>query len=106
MDRMACVELKFFPLQLLLQKHPSWKGCPVVVVDQDKPQGIVLYANEQARRLGIRSGMRITTAHSHAPDVRAGVVPPSFIEEGVTSLIEHFRKWSPHCEASRKDPGV
>ena len=48
-DRMACVELPEFPLQLLLKRHPDWAGRPVAVVDRDKPQGVILRVNEQAR---------------------------------------------------------
>ena len=35
MDRMACVDLQAFPLQLLLKRHADWQSRPVVVVDHD-----------------------------------------------------------------------
>src|SRR5437867_11827807 len=39
MERLACVSLPAFPLQLLLRSHPDWAGYPAVVIDEDKPQG-------------------------------------------------------------------
>ena len=41
MDRMACVSVPALPLQRLLTHHPDWRDHPVVVVDEDKPQGLI-----------------------------------------------------------------
>jgi protein ImuB len=41
MDRTACVDIRALPLQLLLRAHPDWREKPVVVVDRDKPQGLM-----------------------------------------------------------------
>ena len=37
MDRMACINLPVFTMQLLLRRYPDWKNQPVAVVDADKP---------------------------------------------------------------------
>ena len=52
MDRKACVDVPALPLQLLLRRRPDWVSGPVAVVDRDKPQGVVLWADEGARRQG------------------------------------------------------
>ena len=77
MDRMACVELPAFPLQLLLKRHPGWTGRPVAVVDRDKPQGVILQVNEEARAAGVRTGMRYSAGLSLAHTLHAGEVPPA-----------------------------
>ncbi|MFB3820091.1 MAG: DNA polymerase Y family protein, partial [Candidatus Methylomirabilales bacterium] len=71
MDRLACIDLPAFPLQLLLQDHPEWRGLPAAVVAEDKPQAALLWVNEHARRAGILPGQRYAAALSLALDLRA-----------------------------------
>ncbi len=33
MDRMACINLPVFKVQLLLRRYPDWRNQPVAVVD-------------------------------------------------------------------------
>ena len=42
MDRLACIDLPAFPLQLLLRRHPEWARSPAAVVDEDRPLGRIL----------------------------------------------------------------
>ena len=41
MDRMACIDLPAFPLQLLLQKQLDWRAHPVAVVDSADNRALV-----------------------------------------------------------------
>ena len=106
MDRMACVELPAFPLQLLLRRHPDWEGRPVAVVDRDKPQGVILWANEAAQEARIRTGMRYSAGLSLARTLHAGEVPPAEIEREVAALAERLRRFTPDVEPCRDEPGV
>ena len=106
MDRMACVELPAFPLQLLLQRHPDWAGRPVAVVDRDKPQGVILWVNEHARACRIRTGMRYGAGLALARTLHAGEVPPAEIDRGVSALADRLRRFSPDVEPSRDEPGI
>ena len=106
MDRMACVELPAFPLQLLLRRHPDWEGRPVAVVDRDKPQGVILWANEAAREARIRAGMRYSAGLSLARTLHAGEVPPADIEREVAALAVRLRRFTPDVEPCRDEPGV
>ena len=106
MDRMACANLPTFPLQLLVQRHPDWKNHPVVVVDKDKPQGVILWVNKRAARFSILSGMRYTKGLSLAPDLRAGEISGSEIREHIDSLTERLRFFTPDVEPSYHEPGV
>lgn len=58
MERLACVNVAAFPLQLLLRTHPEWRARPVAVVADDRPQALVLHANARARRAGVHTGQR------------------------------------------------
>ncbi len=106
MDRMACVELPAFPLQLLLKRHPGWTDRPVAVVDRDKPQGVVLWMNGPARAAGIRKGMRYAAGLSLARTLHAGEVPPADVEQGVADALARLRRFSPGVEPCRDEPGV
>lgn len=106
MDRMACVDLPAFPLQLLLRRHPEWNVHPAAVVDRDTAQGKVLWVNERGRGLRILPGMRYAAALSLSQDLRAAEVPPPEIEEAVTSMVERLRHFTPEVEGSREEPGV
>ena len=106
MDRMACVELPAFPLQLLLQRHPDWAGQPVAVVDRDKPQGVILWVNEHARACRIRTGMRYGAGLSLARTLHAGEVPPAEVDRGVAALADRLRRFSPDVEPCRDEPGI
>jgi protein ImuB len=106
MDRVACVNIPSLALQLLLKRHPEWHVYPVVVVDQDKPQGFVLQANHHARRQHISPGMRYAAGLSLAVDLRAGTLESHDIdpvcENFRTMLYEH----TPYVECAESEPGL
>ena len=103
---MACVELPAFPLQLLLKRHPDWAGRPVAVVDRDKPQGVILWVNEQARAARIRTGMRYSAGLSLAHTLHAGEAPPADVARGVAAIAGRLHRFSPDVEPCRDEPGV
>lgn len=103
---MACVDLPAFPLQLLLREHPDWNEQPAVVVDHDKPQGVIQWANERARRSRILPGMRYATGLSIDPDLRAGVVTEGSVALAIERVTEQLWTLTPGVEASEEMPGV
>lgn len=104
--RIACVDLPALPLQLLLRHHPTWRSGPVVVVDTDRPQGIVAWANVHARRHRILPGMTFAAAQSLAAHLQAAVVPPQDIARCVEELHHALVQFSPHVEPALHEPGV
>src|SRR3972149_10587946 len=97
-DRLACVSLAAFPLQLLLRRHPEWVAHPVTVVAEDRPQGLILWVNEAARRAGVLSGLRYAAGCSLTAELRAGGVPPAEIAEVVAALTERLGGLPPEGE--------
>src|SRR5919106_1684650 len=90
MERLACVSLPAFPLQLLFRRHPDWVFCPTVVVAEDKPQGSILWVNHKARQLGVLPGLRYAAALSLAVGLRAAEVAPSEIAQAVADLTHRL----------------
>ncbi len=106
MDRLACVDLPAFPLQLSLRRNPAWRTLPVVVVAEDKPQAPVLWVNDKARRAGVLPGMRFAAAFSLAAQLRAGTVTANEIATAITALTQRLACFTPEVEPSANEPGV
>jgi protein ImuB len=105
-DRLACIDVPALPLQLLLRVHPQWVGRPVAVVDEDVPQGMVLWHDETARQAGIRRGLRYAAALGLCSELRAGVVDAKTIAVCVASWMERLRRFTPGVEPCSDEPGV
>lgn len=101
----ACVDIPALPLQLLWRRRPDWREFPVVVVDEDRPQGKVLWADEKARRQRILPGQRYAHALSLARELRAGVVTAGESSAAVDGLAAALRLHSPSVEPARERPG-
>ena len=106
MDRMACVDVPALPLQLLMRRHPAWAAQPAAVVDRDRPQGVIEWVNEPARRTGVLPGMSYATGLSLAGGLRAAEVPPGDVAAGVDAIAELLRRFTPGIEPSRARLGV
>jgi protein ImuB len=98
--------LPAFPLQLLLRRRPDWAAYPVAVVAEDKPQGLILWINEKARRHGVLPGLRYAAALSLANGLRADKVPPHEIHQAVKELTRRLMSFTPEVEPAKEEPGV
>lgn len=56
------------------QLNPAWRGKPVVVSPLDNPSGCCIAASYEAKRIGIKTGMRVGEARALCP---ALIVAPS-----------------------------
>ncbi len=106
MERLACVDLPEFPLQLLLARHPEWKRLPAAVVAEDKPQGEILWVSPGARAAGVLPGMRYAQGLSLATGLRAAEVSTEEVCSEVEELADLLRRFSPDVEVSGEEPGV
>ncbi len=104
MIRVACLDLPALPLQLVWRSEPAWRAHPVVVIENDRPQGIVLWACERARATGVLAGQRYAHALSLCSGLRARVVPPEQIESAIVELRTALHALSPRVEVG--EPGT
>ena len=102
----ACIDLPALPLQLVWRRVPAWKEHPVVVVTEDRPQGVVLWACERARRARVLPGQRYAHALSLCPGLCARVVPAAEIAAAVEELRAALHAQSPAVEAAPAAPGT
>jgi len=102
--KVACLDLPALPLQLVWRKEPELRAQAVVVIDEDRPQGHVLWACERARGCGILPGQRYAHALSLHRGLRARVVPPETIEAAITELRTTLHRFSPRVEPG--EPGT
>lgn len=101
MDRMACVSIPAFELQLLIRHHPEWQEVPAVVITEAKPLGRVVAANRAAIKSGVRPDMRYAQALSLRPDLQAAVILAQEREEAREELQRLLYEFSPAVEAAQ-----
>jgi protein ImuB len=104
MRRLACLDLPALPLQLVWRDEAALRGQPVVVIDEDRPQGQVLWACERARRVGVLTGQRYAHALSLCSALKARVVPPEKIDAAIVELRTALHALSPSVEVG--EPGT
>ena len=81
------VDLNAFYVSVEVKDDPSLKGLPVVVgadPSGGKARGVVMTASYEARKMGLKSGMPISTAYRLAPD--AVYLPPRWDRYGDVSM--------------------
>ena len=105
MDRWACVNVRAFPLQLLLARNPSWKHAAAAVVSKDTPQGIVLWVNARARQKGIQPGVTYAYALNVDRGIRAGTITEDDVRRGIQEITVLLRDFSPDVEPCETPPG-
>jgi len=105
-ERVGCVDIRALPLQLLLADYPDWMDQPVAVVDADKPQGLILWANRAARAGGIVVGMRYAAGLALCRELHGGVVSEGKVDAAVAMIARELWRFSPRIEPSDKEPGV
>jgi protein ImuB len=105
-ERTACVDIRALPLQLLLRAHPEWRDKPVVVVDRDKPQGVILWANELALGTRILPGLRYAAGLSLSRELCGGTVEEAEIAGAVEEVAQRLWRFSPRIEPSPREAGI
>lgn len=103
---MACVDIPFLPLQILLRRERAWRDLPAAVVESDGPQARILFVSRHARKQGVLPGMRYASGLALAKDLHASVVAPSEIEASSEGLVRELLQFSPGVEPAADEPGV
>lgn len=104
--KVACVDLPALPLQLVWRHTPEWRAHPVVVVTEDRPTGVVLWACERARASRVLPGQRYAHALSLCAGLRARVVPDAEIAAAVEEIRAALHVNAPAVEAASHAPGT
>ena len=91
----ACLRLPQFPLQLLLQQKPQWRGEKVVWLKELKADAKVCYLTPQAAAAGVKLGARYATVLGVVPDLLAGTCSEDELKAADYTLLEILRRFSP-----------
>jgi len=102
------VDLNAFYVSVEVKDDPSLKGLPVAVgadPEGGKARGVVMTASYEARKLGLKSGMPVSTAYRLAPD--AVYLPPRWDRYAEISgqVMEILRKHADRFEQTGIDEG-
>ncbi|MET0342517.1 MAG: DNA polymerase Y family protein [Polyangiales bacterium] len=103
---MACIDVPDLPLQMLVRAHPRYRGAPVAVVAEERPEAPLLLLNAEARAMRLATGMRFGAAKSLVPELCAGAVTALEVEQLTAELVKALQTFSPHVERDPSAAGV
>lgn len=106
MALLACINIPYVALQIIMRRHVSWRDLPAAVVTEEKPLGRITSANKPARAAGVRPGMRYASALGICPQLRVEPVSEEARAEIVNHVVEILHGFSPQVEASRADAAL
>jgi protein ImuB len=104
MDRMACVDITHFSLQLCLRRASDLQA-PWAVVNREEATGEILQANRRAWAAGVRPGMKVAAAMALCGQLRTATVSATEQAQAVLQLMELLHAFSPSVEANSLRPG-
>lgn len=105
-SRIACALAPKLPLQLLRRTAPEGFRLPLAVIDRDDAAATILFADEQAMKLGIHPGLRYATAVTLSPGLHAAPVHPRQVEAAHRNIMRRLQEFSPGVEALEESPGA
>ena len=94
----GCISIDCLPLRILLKDNPGWKGTPVAVTKEEKPQSPILAMNRHARERGLAAGMSYSSALSLVPELRARAVEHSRVVEARDRVVSLLNAFTPDIE--------
>jgi protein ImuB len=89
-------------LQLVVRRQPEWRVLPTVVVDEDKTQGKVLWANATALAAGVLPGHSYALALSLIAGLRACEVSGLEIQAATKEIQTLLWRFSPSVEVGEE----
>jgi protein ImuB len=98
MGLQGCISVDRLPLQILLKDNPAWKGTPIAVTREQRPQSPILSLNREAREKGLAPGMKYASALSLVPSLRARSVSRGRIEEARERIVALLSTFTPDIE--------
>ena len=102
----SCANLRELPLQIVLRDRPEWRGHPIAIVAEDRPEAPLQIVNHEARRLHLLPGTRYGAARELVPALRATVLAEARVSAVVADLVTALQTFSPRVEADKRRAGV
>lgn len=88
------------------QAHPSLRGRPVGVTNRISPECCVIAASYEAKRLGVKVGMRRSEAMAICPDFVLMETDPTKYTDVYRKLLAIMKTYSPRIKMKSIDEGI
>ncbi|OGM32841.1 hypothetical protein A2803_05910 [Candidatus Woesebacteria bacterium RIFCSPHIGHO2_01_FULL_44_21] len=75
------------------QANPLLRGLPIAVVAYDSPRGVILAASIEAKRFGVKTGMRLMDGRQLVPELTVVLPDPDkyrFVHKKLNKLLSKF----------------
>lgn len=106
LERIACLYLPDFALQVHRRLYPKIKSSKFAIVDRDHPQGKLLTVDPCLRSCAIREGMRYSQALSLDLELCAVEWDAQAMDKAHEDLAQSFLQWTPEVEQYSAQAGV
>jgi len=97
-DRLACVYIPGFPLQVARRDTPELAECPVVIAERPGDSSPLVVVNRAARENEISPVMTVTQARSRCPGLKVAVRSHEREDEESGKLLKLLQKVGPFVE--------
>ncbi len=106
MDRLACINIDSFLLQIVTKRHPKKVNMPLVVVESDTPSACILQVNASARKQHVMPGDSYRHAMAVCPDLIAEVVTEWEVSLAHEDILYALHSLAPSLQAQEKTSGI
>ena len=88
------------------QRHPQLRGKPVGVITHDSPNACVIAASIEAKKLGVKTGMRLPDCRMLCPDIIPITTHPGWYRKIHVDIMAILRTYSDDVIAKSIDEAV
>ena len=88
------------------QAHPSLRGKPVVIAAYVTDRGCILSPSIEAKKLGIKTGMKVYEAKKIYPNVIVRDTDPIIVRDVHSKFMKIFGDYSPHVIPKSIDEAI
>lgn len=98
MKNIGHLKVKSFYTRLIEQRHPDWRGHPIVVVGSMQQRSPVLALSDEARRQGVVTGQPLHRVLSRMPDVKVALADRGLYQKALDQIRITLSRYSPAIE--------
>lgn len=98
MKQIGHLKIKSLYTRLIEQRHPEWRGRPIIIVGSYQQRAPVLALSDEARRAGLVRGLPLQKVLSRMPDVRVALADRDLYSQALQQIRKRLSYYSPLVE--------
>lgn len=98
MKQIGHLKIKSLYTRLIEQRHPEWKGHPIVIVGVYQQRSPVLAVSDEGKRMGIVQGQPLQKVLSRIPDAKVALADRKLYDQALAQIKKRLAYYSPVIE--------